>query len=231
MGMLGTFFNWMKKKNTGDGPDLGPVLNQYKFKNPDHLWKTPGTITFFYVPDTKKLFTDRGDITHAQMIKNPKIGPQILPDLWDQNHPSPRIEAVKRGIFAGRLIPNKVVSLWNNDKSVLDMHLKDMLAALQQQGHVNDQTVVTSPVYYPFFAGGNQATAPETRPAAETPWSPADLHTKPGGFGAQIRLARLSPEERAKQIATLSQAQQYQQKMRGLGYPYYGKYGESKNEL
>jgi hypothetical protein len=229
MGMLGTFWNWAtKKKNAGDGPDLGPILNQYKFKNPDHLWKTPGTITFFYVPTTKKLFTDHGDITHAQMIKNPEIGPQILPDLWDQNHPSPRIEAVKRGIFAGRLVPNKVISLWNNDKAALDMHLKNMLAALQQQGYANNQTVVTSPIYYPFFAGGNQDTAPEARPAAETPWSPADLHTKAGGFGAKMRLANLSPEEKAKAIATQSTAQQ---KMRGLGYPYYGKYGESKNNI
>lgn len=229
--MLGTFFNWMKKKNTGDGPDLGPILNQYKFKNPDHLWKTPGAVTFFYIPTTKKLIADQGDITHGQMIKRPEIGPQILPDLWDQNYPSSRFEAVKRGIFAGRLIPNKVVSLWNNDRAALDLHLKDMLAALRQQGYTNDQTVITSPVYYPFFAGGNKETTSEARPAAETPWSPADLHTKPGGFAAQIRLAMLSPEEKAKVIATSSTTQQYQQKMRGLGYPYYGKYGENKNDL
>jgi hypothetical protein len=226
--MLGTFFNWMKKKK-GDDPDLGPVLNQYKFKNPDHLWGVPGTITFFYIPNTKKLFTDRGDVSHAQMLTNPEIGNEVLPGGATTN--VPRIEAVKRGVFAGRLIPNKVVSLWNNDKSALDLHLKDMLTALQQQGHVNDQTVVTSPVYYPFFAGGNQATAPETRPAAETPWSPGDLHTKAGGFGTKTRMAMLSPEEKAKQIATLSPAQKYQQKMRDLGDPYYGKYGEGKNWL
>jgi len=227
MGMLSSFMNWMKGKKPAEQPDLGPVLNSYKFKNPDHLWKQPGTITFFYVPETKKVFADHGDITHAQMIKNPKVGPEILPDLWQTDHPSPRIEAVKRGIFAGRLIPNKVVSLWNNDKVALDTHLKDMLAALQQQGYVNNQTVVTSPVYYPFFAGKDQETAPAARPAAETPWSPADLHTLPGGFGAKIRMSMLSPEEKAKAMGP-SKAQQLQQKMRDLGYPYYGKYGENK---
>lgn len=183
MGMLGTFWNWMKgKKDTGDGPDLGPVLNQYKFKNPDHLWRMPGTITFFYVPTTKKLFTDRGDITHAQMIKNPKVGQEILPDLWDQNHPSPRIEAVKRGIFAGRLIPNKLVSLWNNNKAELDQHIPELVAALRAKGYANDQTAISTPAYYPFFAGKETPVSGDTKQEVDPrlQFDPRILHVGAG---------------------------------------------------
>jgi hypothetical protein len=115
------------------------------------------------------------------MIKNPKIGPEILPDLWDQNHPSPRIEAVKRGIFAGRLIPNKIIALWNNNKAAIDLHLNDFLTALRNQGYASDQTAISTPVYYPFFAGGKQDTAADNRKEAETPqFDPRILHIGAG---------------------------------------------------
>jgi hypothetical protein len=180
MGMLKSFLNWMRGKKEPEKA-VDP-LEFYKIYNPDHIWRAPGAITFFYDPNTDWLAKVDGQISHKEMLAMPEFGPKLLPDLWQQNINAPRSEVVKRGIFSGRLIPHQIVTLWNTDKALYEGKFQNFLKKLQQEGLIDGNTVIRSPIHEAFYAKDKLG---EYSPTLN--YDPGMLHSSPGGYTSKIR--------------------------------------------
>ena len=180
MGMLNTFWNWLKGKKKEE-PSFDP-LEYYKYYNPDTIWRAPGAITFFYDPNTDWLAKVDGHISHAEMLKMPEFGPKLLPDKWQQNISKPRSEVVQRGIFSGRLIPHQIVTLWNTDTALYTRSFKNFLNKLKKENLIDENTVVRTPVHEAFYAGTMLWKLTQ-----KMTYDPAMLHTSVGGYSGKIR--------------------------------------------